>query len=163
MPQLTQLPEIFWSQLFWLALVFGIIFFAIGRGMVPRIQATVDKRDGQITSDLAAAEAARAQAEATEEAYRAAIDKSRAEAMKLTGEAKAEGARATEKRIAKADAAIQGKIAQAEERMRDAAKSARAEIDSVAAELARDIVQKVGGIAVSKDEAAKALKATVNG
>ena len=23
MPQLTQLPEIFWSQLFWLAVVFG--------------------------------------------------------------------------------------------------------------------------------------------
>ena len=27
MPQITQLPLIFWSQLFWLAVVFGIIFF----------------------------------------------------------------------------------------------------------------------------------------
>lgn len=163
MPQLTQLPEIFWSQLFWLTLVFGVIFFAIGRGMVPKIQSTVDQRDERVAADLAAAEEARVQAEATEEIYRAAIDKSRAEAMKLTAEAKADGARATEKRIAKADAAIQDKIAKAEERMREAAKAARAEIDSVAAELAREITQKVGGISVSNDEAAKALKATANG
>ena len=47
--------------------------------------------------------------------------------------------------------------------MREAAKAARAEIESVAAELARDIAQKVGGISVSQDEAAKALKATANG
>jgi len=48
MPQLNQLPEIFWSQLFWLVVVFGIIFFAIGRGMVPKIQSTVDARDKKI-------------------------------------------------------------------------------------------------------------------
>ena len=35
MPQIEQLPFIFFSQLFWLAVVFGIIFFVIGRGMVP--------------------------------------------------------------------------------------------------------------------------------
>jgi len=34
MPQLAQLPQIFWSQLFWLAVVFGITFFVIGLGMV---------------------------------------------------------------------------------------------------------------------------------
>lgn len=163
MPQLTQLPEIFWSQLFWLVVVFGIIFFAIGRGMVPKIQQTVDQRDAQIAADLAAADAAKAEAEATEEAYRAAMDKSRAEATKLTSTAKADGAKATEKRIAKADVAIQQKVAKAEQSMRDATQAARAEIESVAAEIARDIAQKVGGIAVSADDAAKALKATVNG
>ena len=45
MPQIAQLPDIFWSQLFWLAIVFGILFFVIGRGMLPKIQATVDARD----------------------------------------------------------------------------------------------------------------------
>ena len=163
MPQLSQLADVALSQFFWLLIGLAVIYFGVAKAMLPKIQATVDQRDAQIAADLAAAEAAREQAEATEEAYRAAIDKSRAEAMKLTGEAKAEGAKATEKRIAKADAAVQDKIAKAEERMREAAKAARAEIDSVAAELAREIAQKVGGIAVSKDDAARALKATVNG
>jgi F-type H+-transporting ATPase subunit b len=163
MPQLTQLPEIFWSQLFWLVVVFGIIFFVIGRGMVPKIQQTVDQRDAQIAADLAAADAAKAEAEATEEAYRTAMDKSRAEATKLTSTAKADGAKATEKRIAKADVAIQQKVAKAEQGLREATQAARAEIESVAAEIARDIARKVGGIAVSSDDAAKALKATING
>ena len=65
MPQLNQLPDIFWSQLFWLAVVFGIIFFAIGRGMVPKIQGTVQLREDKIAKDLEAAQAARHAAEGT--------------------------------------------------------------------------------------------------
>ena len=42
MPQLSQLGEVLLSQLFWLAIALGFIFFVIGRGMVPKIQATVD-------------------------------------------------------------------------------------------------------------------------
>ena len=37
MPQLNQLPDIWWSQLFWLVVVFGIIFFAIIPFVVTRI------------------------------------------------------------------------------------------------------------------------------
>ena len=42
MPQITQLPLIFFSQLFWLLVVFAIIFFGIGRGMLPKIQSALD-------------------------------------------------------------------------------------------------------------------------
>ena len=59
MPQLSQIGEIYASQLFWLAIVFAAIYFAIGKAMVPRIEATVDDRAARIEGDLAAAEAAR--------------------------------------------------------------------------------------------------------
>jgi F-type H+-transporting ATPase subunit b len=36
MPQLEQLPYIFTSQLFWLLVVFGLLYFGIGRGMIPK-------------------------------------------------------------------------------------------------------------------------------
>ncbi len=52
MPQITQLPEIFASQLFWLLMVFGFIFFVIGRGMLPKIQSTVEDREKKIAEDL---------------------------------------------------------------------------------------------------------------
>ena len=87
MPQLNQLPDVILSQLFWLALVLGFIYFVIARGMVPKIQATVDQRDQRIADDLAAAEKAKADADATEEAYRQKMDESRAEAMKRTSAA----------------------------------------------------------------------------
>ena len=55
MPQIDQLSESWYlaSQLFWLVLVFGAIFFLIGRGMLPKIEATVDGRDAKIAGDLA--------------------------------------------------------------------------------------------------------------
>jgi F-type H+-transporting ATPase subunit b len=59
MPQITQLPFIIFSQLFWLAIVFGIIFFGIGRGMLPKIQSTVDARERKIAEDLERAQAER--------------------------------------------------------------------------------------------------------
>ena len=59
MPQIEQLPFIFTSQLFWLLVVFGIIFFGIGRGMLPKIQSTVEVREKKIAGDLAAAQQAR--------------------------------------------------------------------------------------------------------
>ena len=162
MPQLNQLPDVILSQLFWLALVLGFIYFVIARGMVPKIQATVDQRDQRIADDLAAAERAKADADATEEAYRAKMDESRAEAMKLTGAAKQEGALATEKRLAKADKSIQDKAAKAQAKIHENRQAALANIESVAAELAQDIASKVAGVSVKKDDAVKAVKAALS-
>ena len=163
MPQLNQLSDVILSQLFWLALVLGFIYFVIARGMVPKIQATVDQRDQRIADDLAAAERAKTDADATEEAYRQKMDESRAEAMKRTGAAKQEGALATEKKLAKADKAIQDKAAKAEAKIRESRKAALANLEGVAAELTQDIASKVAGLSVSKADAAKAVKAALNG
>jgi F-type H+-transporting ATPase subunit b len=162
MPQLNQLSDVILSQLFWLALVLGFIYFVIARGMVPKIQATVDQRDQRIADDLAAAERAKTDADATEEAYRQKMDESRAAAMKRTNAAKQEGALATEKRLAKADKSIQDKAAKAEAKVRESREAALANLEGVAAELAQDIVGKVASVSVSKDEAAKAVKAALS-
>ena len=158
MPQLDQLPDVVLSQLLWLAITLGFIYFVIARGMVPRIQATVDKRDQQIADDLAAAERAKVEADETEEAYRAKMDASRAEAMKLTAAAKQEGVRKVEKLAAKGDAANQAKIEKAQQRIRGARDAARADIASAAAEMTQDVIAKVSGLKVSKDEALKAVE-----
>ena len=92
MPQIVQLPLIFASQLFWLAVVFGIIYFVIAKGMVPKIQGVVEDRDRKIADDLAAAQKAREQAEASEEVYRQRIDTGRGEALKAEYEKKAKAA-----------------------------------------------------------------------
>ena len=140
MPQIAQIGEIYASQLFWLAIFFGAIFVVIGLGMLPRIQSTVDARDARIAADLEAARGAREAADSLEEDYRAAMDKSRAEAAKLAAEAKADAARATEKSVAKADKAIGAKIDKAMVRIGDARTAALAEIEGVAAEATGQLV-----------------------
>ena len=64
MPQISQLALVYQSQWFWLLLTLAIIFFVVGRGIVPKVEATVDARDAQIARDLAEAERLSAEAEA---------------------------------------------------------------------------------------------------
>ena len=158
MPQLNQLDLVAYSQFFWLAIVLGLIYFGIGKAMVPKIQSTVEERDKKIADDLAAAEAARVQADETEEAYRQRMDASRAEAMRVTAAAKAEVAQAVEKKAAKADAANQAKLDKAQQRIRGAREAAQAEIALVAVEMSQDVVAKVAGLKVGRDEALKAVE-----
>jgi F-type H+-transporting ATPase subunit b len=158
MPQLSQLALVAYSQFFWLLLVLGLIYFGIGKAMLPKIRSTVDLRDQKIAEDLAAAEKARQEADRTEEAYRQRMDTSRADAMKLTSAAKSDVAKAIEKKITKADAANQVMIDKALARIRAAREAAHAEIAAVAAEMTQEVTTKVAGLSVSKDEALKAVE-----
>ena len=163
MPQINQLPDIFFSQLFWLLLVFGIIYFWIGRGMVPKIQSVVEDRDRKIADDLAAAQRAREEAEASEEAYRERIDASRSEALKVATEAKTQAALDTEKRLKVIDEQIGVRVSEAEGRIRAAADAARRELEPVAAEAASQLVTKLTGQAISAKDAEPAVRAVLHG
>ena len=66
MPQISQIAATYASQIFWLLITFGILYFGIGKMMVPKVMATVDAREGQIAGDLAAAEQARLAADQVE-------------------------------------------------------------------------------------------------
>ncbi|HLL58471.1 MAG TPA: ATPase [Allosphingosinicella sp.] len=162
MPQIAQISETFASQLFWLIIAFGLIYIVVGRGMLPKIEATVSQRDNRIAEDLAAAERARAQADETEEAYRIRTEASRTEALKVTQAAKEASARETEQRVKTADAEIGERTSAAEARIRAAAATTMADIETVAAELAQDMVAKLSGASVSRERAADAVKAAMS-
>jgi len=158
MPQIEQLAATYSSQVFWLLLIFGLVFFVIGKGMVPKVMDTVALRDKQISDDLAAAETARNKADAEEAAWRERENANRAEAQALVAKAKAEAAASTEKKLAAAQTGIDAKLAEAEARIADARASAAAEIEEVASEAAADIVKRLAGIEVSAAEARPAVK-----
>lgn len=163
MPQLDQLSDVGLSQLLWLAIGLGFIFFVIARGMVPKIQATVEARDARIASDLAAAEQARKDAEAKEQAWRDKMDLARADAFKITQEAKDASARDTEAKAKKAADRIAKKVETAEAKIRAASLAARAEIEAVATDAAQDMVGRLTGLNVDQKTAAAAVKAELNG
>ena len=162
MPQINQLSDIFFSQLFWLLVVFGIIYFGIARGMVPKIQSTVELREKTIADDLAVAQAARAAAEEVEAEYRSRIDASRAEAAQLTREARQAAALETEKKIRAASERIAKTMAKAEAEIRAAAEAARTEVEAAAVEASREMVEKLTGARVDRNQAAAAVKAELN-
>ena len=158
MPQIAQLAETWSSQVFWLLLIFGLVFFVIGRGMVPRVLGTVDLRDQQIAGDLAAARSARDAADEAEVAFRARENANRASAQALVGEAKAKAGAATEAKLAQVQTGIDATLADAEARIAASRAAAGAEIETVAAEAAQDIALRLAGITVTPDAARGAVQ-----
>ncbi len=163
MPQIEQLAATWGSQVFWLVLTFGIVFLVVGLGMVPKVQGTVDKRDDGIAADLAAAGQARAEADATEEAWRVRENASREAAQKLLAEARAKGAAATAERLAAANAEVQARVDAAEADIAAQKRTALGEIEIVAAQATQDIVARVAGLSVSEQDAHGAVKAVLHG
>jgi F-type H+-transporting ATPase subunit b len=161
MPQIAQLAATYSSQIFWLLLTFGIVFFVIGLGMVPKVQSTVDARDKKIADDLEAAKANSAAADALEADWRAKENEARADAQAKLAEAKAKAAKDREAKLAKEDAAIGEKLAAAEAQIGAGRGKALGEIEAVAAEAAADIVRRLAGTDVSADAALKAVKAVM--
>ena len=162
MPQIAQILETYASQFFWMLLVFGLLYFVFGKGMVSKIDANVDARDRKIADDLAAAERARAEAENMVAGGSETLNAARSDAQAKAAAAKAKAAKDAEGRLAAADAEISAKLSVAESALSKARAKAMAGIESVAAEAAADIVAKVSGAKVSAAQAATAVKAVLN-
>ena len=163
MPQLSQLGEVLLSQLFWLAIALGFIFFVIARGMVPKIQGTVEAREKKIAGDLEQAQAARVAADETEAAWRARMDAARAEAAKLAQDAKQMSAQETEKKVKAAADKLNIKVEASQGKIRESLAAARAEIEAVAVDASREMIQRLSGIKVDSKDVAAAVKAEMHG
>ncbi|MGN6500236.1 MAG: F0F1 ATP synthase subunit B family protein, partial [Tsuneonella sp.] len=154
---LSQLALVYQSQWFWLLLVLGAIYFFIGRGIVPKVEETVDQRDAKIAADLAQAERLRAEADQTEEAWRARMNTAHGEAQAKAAAAREAAAADAAARVAAADKQLAAQAEQAEAALATARAGALAEIEGVAAEAARQIVAKLTGEQVDEAAAQRAV------
>ncbi|QNE30682.1 ATPase [Sphingomonas sp. NBWT7] len=161
MPQISQLAATWASQLFWLVVTFGIVFLVVGRGMLPKVQKTIDSRDRSIAADLAAASKARDEADRAEEAWRVRDQANREKAQALVADARQRAQVASAETLSAAQAEQAKHVASREADIRAATVRALAEIESVAAEAAQDIVTRVSGVQVSADEARGAVQAAM--
>ena len=158
MPQISQLAATYASQIFWLLVTFGLVFFVVGRGMLPKVQQTIADRDGQIGGDLAAAAAARDAADQAEEAWRLRDQANRERAQALLAEARGKATKASETTLAAANQVQADRVTAAETSIHEATARAVSEIEGVAAEAAQAIVARVSGAQVSADEARAAVQ-----
>ena len=158
MPQISQIAATYASQIFWLLITFGILYFGIGKMMVPKVMATVDAREGQIAGDRAAAEQARRAADQVEAAWRAKMDEARAAAHAETTAAKAQAVKATESQIKSIDVELAARLAHHDLAVGKAKAQAMLNLQAVAAEVTQDLVAKVSGLTVGIDAAADAVR-----
>ena len=158
MPQIEQIAATYASQIFWLLVTFGIVYFLIGKAMVPKVLSTVDARDRRIADALAAAEAARAEADRTEEAWRAEMEQARAAAQAETAAAKQQATAAFERQVHDADADLATRMAHHDRAVAEAKSTAMSNIQGLAADAARELVVKLAGKDVSAEAASAAVR-----
>jgi F-type H+-transporting ATPase subunit b len=145
------------SQVFWLVITFAFLFTVLWRVAGPRINAAITSRRGAINGAIAEASKARADAEAAQASYQAALTAARARANALAEETRQKLNAEIAKAKADADAKAHDAMAAADARIAKTRETAKAAVGTAARDAAIAIVERLTGDKVSADEAAKAL------
>ena len=156
MPQLNPLD---WApQIIWLVITFGILYLLMVKVALPRIGAVIEARAAHIAKDLATADKLRRETEEAIAAYEQALAeaKQKAHAIVEEGRTKLKEETATER--ARLESELGKKGAEAEKRIAEAKESAMRDVNTVAADVAADIVRRLIGIAPAKAEVEKAVQ-----
>jgi F-type H+-transporting ATPase subunit b len=157
MPQF-RFGEVLVPQLVWLAVFFLILYFGIVKLTLPRLGRVMNEREGVVTGDLGAAEAAKAEADRIQSDYDAGIGEAQARARSALNDAKLAAARRVEARLAEVDASLNERQHASDEELSAARQKALGEIEGVAAETAATIVERLIGARPEPDAAAEAAR-----
>ncbi len=147
------------SQIFWLVVTFGLLFLVLWRKTLPMIEGAIGQRRGRIEGDLGTAENFRKEAQGALTAYEAALAQARARAHQLADENRKITVAEIERLKAAADAEAQNAFGIAEKRISAERGKALVGVRNAAAEAAAQIVERLIGVAVSAEDAAKAVPA----
>ena len=159
-PGLPQLKVDTWpSQLFWLAVVFGIGYIFMARVVTPRIGSVLEERRTRLDDDLTRAREASAEAAQTRTEYEASLDEARSDAAEFARKAAADAQAKADAAEAKAGKRMATKIGKAETKLAADRAEAEGNITAIAAEAAIDTAAQIAGVKATKAQAEKAVKA----
>jgi F-type H+-transporting ATPase subunit b len=148
----------FASQIFWLIICFGTLYYLLSRKALPQVAEILEARQDRIAADLDEAHRLRTEAEAAMEEYRAAVAKAQAEAQAMISEAEDRMKAETEARQTELDAKLAEQIGEAEARIAEARKEALKELRATAVTVAQAATEHLAGVKVTKKDAEAALR-----
>lgn len=154
-------PATFPSQLLWLAISFAALYILMSKFALPKVGATIEKRQATIDADLAAADADRQKTDAAIAAYEKALAEAKAKAQGIASETRdaIQADLATKRRDVEAD--LSAKVSAAEARISQTKAEALNHVDEIAADTAQAVVAHlVGDVA---PESVRAAIAKVKG
>jgi F-type H+-transporting ATPase subunit b len=149
------------SQIFWLTVTFVALLLVMWRVAVPKIGGVIAERKGRIQTELAKAEESRKQAERAAAAYQAPILEARERARAASEQSRTQMAREFERAKQTADTEVHRKTTEAQERIAAMQRQARWHITQAAEDAVVDIVARLTGDRISRDEAAAAVRDVV--
>ena len=143
MPQLNS--AVFLPQLFWLAIIFGLLYLVMSRVALPEIAAVLEERRKRIASDLDRAADLKAKADEAVAAYEQRLAEARMRAEALARETRDTLNAEAEERRKALEAELNGRLAAAEARIEALKREAMSNVRTIAAEAAGTIVEQLTG------------------
>ena len=151
-------PTYFPSQIFWLLLSFGMLYFILKSVFLPKIGGVIEERSNRIADDLDTASRVQREAEEAEKAYDRALADARAKASNVAEATRQSIDAEIAAELETADAKAQEDASIAEARIAKIRQDALSNIDAVASDTASAIYAKLIGKAPTKSQLTKALK-----
>ena len=148
------------SQLFWLALTFGFLFWFMSKIIVPRIGGILEMRQDRIAQDLDKAHELKSEADEAIAAYEQELADAKASANEIGNKARDAAKSAAEAERQKIEKKLGEQLAEAEKRIADIRDKAMADLGEIATETTQAVVAQLIGGSVTKAEVTKALKAS---
>lgn len=137
--------ETFASQLIWLAITFGVLFYVMSKVALPRVEQVLGRRADRISRDLDGAETMRGQAHAAGEAYETAMAEARANAKAIAQETHNRLTAESDERRKALEADLKVKMDAAEQTIRTRTAGAMSSVRDIATETAAVIVERLTG------------------
>lgn len=147
----------FASQLFWLAVTFGLLYLLMSRWVLPKIGGVIEERRDRIADDLDVAATLKTQADDARAALDKALADARAKAHALAAKTRAETDREIAAESAALDAELEAKTKAAQEAITAARAKALKQVRGVAAEAAVTMTERLAGLKPAKKDAEAAL------
>ena len=147
MPQLN--PEFWISQIFWLTLTFGILYFVLSKMILPKISANLELRKSQIQENIEAADKQRNESEKKLKEYDEIILKTKIDANNIFKNARDKAIKDINLKREALDNQIDEEIKKAEKEINNLKKDAPEKINKIAIETSSIILKKVIGAEVN--------------
>lgn len=133
------------SQIFWLVIVFGILYFILAKFILPKLADGIVERKDRISDDLDSASRMQAKAEEAEKAYNQKLADARAKAHNVAETTRQSVNDELSKEASAADEDMSKHAVAAEERINALRQKALANVEAVASETAAEILEHLTG------------------
>lgn len=155
---LPQFDPTWWpGQIVWLLIIFAVVYVLMSKVFVPKVGGAIDRREGQIAGDIAAARRLKEQAEAQAAEAAAETAQARARSQKVAADAKARAVAEAAARAEVEEAKLAQTLTAAEAEIRAARETAMTNVRAIATDTAQAIVAKLTGQPATAKEVDQAL------
>ncbi|MEM6615310.1 MAG: F0F1 ATP synthase subunit B [Pseudomonadota bacterium] len=149
------------SQLLWLALSFGVLYYLMSSTIIPRIGGIIEDRRSRIANDLAEADRLRAETDDAIAAYEQELAEAKQKASAIAQKTRDQINAELDEKRAEIDADLAEKAATAAKRIAETRSEAMAEVGGIASDTASAVVEAILGKAPDKSALDAAVKSAV--